>query len=235
MAEERPAERPGEHWRDPARVRDFLERNQWHPDERQTYLGLLARLIPFPVETPLRVLDLGAGYGAVAATVLDAFPNATATLVDMSEAMIEAGKEQMAPYAGRYRYVLADLGDGHLPAEAEGPFEAAVSAIALQYVPAKRTLFKEVAQRLTPGGCFLDVALVGAPDPALQELYNRAGEQERLARGEPAWRREPGSAPRWERHTVAQYLELLREAGFERVDCFWKRLGTALIGGYRSP
>lgn len=234
MAEAEPAERPGEHWRDPARVRDFLERNRRHPDERREQLTLMARLIPFPPESPLRVLDLGAGYGAVAAAVLDAFPQATATLVDMSEAMIAAGREQMAPYEGHYRYLLADLGDGHLPPEAEGPFDAAVSAIALQYVPAKRVLFKEIAQRLAPGGCFLNVALIGAPDPALQELYNRVGEQERQARGEPPWRREPGAAPRWQRHTLDEYLEMLREAGFARVDCFWKRLGTALIGGYRS-
>ena len=236
MSEEQPiprVERPGEHWRDPSRVQDFLERNRRRPEERQAYLSLLARLIPYPREAPLRVLDLGAGYGAVAAAVLDAFPQATALLVDMSEAMIAAGREQMASYEGRYRYVLADLGDGSLPAEAQGPFDAVVSAIALQYVPAKRELFSAIAQRLAPGGCFLNVALVGAPDPVLQDLYSRVGELERQARGEPPWRGEPGSAPRWQRYTVAQYLEMLREAGFERVDCFWKRLGTALIGGYR--
>src|SRR6478672_9089895 len=113
-----PAEaHPAIHWSDPERVRVYRERMERNPDERRNELMLMTRLIPFPSETALRVLDVGAGFGVAAAAVLDAFPNATAVLVDMSQPMMAAGAEWLAPYAGRYRYAPADFVDGHLPEE----------------------------------------------------------------------------------------------------------------------
>ena len=33
--------------------------------------------------------------------------------------------------------------------------------------------------------------------------------------------------------TLARHLEWLTAGGFTSVECFWKRLGQALVGGYR--
>jgi tRNA (cmo5U34)-methyltransferase len=226
---------PAAHWSDPQRVQEYRARVAANPNERRDQLELLARLIPFTPETPLRVLDLGAGFGLATAVVLDAFPAATATLVEMSPPMIESGAEWLAPYAGRYEYVRADFVDGQLPETLAGPFHAAISSLALQYVPAegKRRLFEEVIRRLAPGGCLLSLHLVGAPDERLQEAYTRAAELERTARGEAPWRGEPGGR-RWQPQSVEEHLDMLRAAGFAHVDCFWKRLGTALIGAYQD-
>lgn len=227
-------ERPGHHWRDPARVHEYAARMDRRAAERREQLALLTRLIPFPADTPLHLLDVGAGYGAVAAAVLDAFPRAHAVLLDVSEAMIRLGGERMAPYAGRYRYVHGDFADGTLPAGVEGPFHAVVSSLAIHHLPpeGKRSLYREIAARLLPGGCFLNLDLVAAPDPALAALYERIEAQERAARGEPP-RSDAGTAHRSELQPLDEHLAWLRSAGLGRVDCFWKRLGTALFGGYR--
>jgi SAM-dependent methyltransferase len=230
-------ERPGHHWRDPARVREYVARMDRHAAERREQLTLLARLIPFPTDTPLEVLDLGAGYGAVAAAVLDTFPLATAVLLDVSEEMIRLGGERMAPYAGRYRYVHGDFADGVLPAEVEGPFHAVVSSLAIHHLPpeGKQSLYRDIAARLVPGGCFLNLDIVAAPDPTLTELYTRIEAQERAARGE-APRPDTGTSHHSELQPLDEHLAWLRAAGLVHVDCFWKRLGTALFGGYRpSP
>jgi hypothetical protein len=42
------------------------------------------------------------------------------------------------------------------------------------------------------------------------------------------------SGRRWQPQSVEEHLALLRAAGFAHVDCFWKRLGIALIGAYRD-
>lgn len=228
--------RPGHHWRDPDRVRDYVARMDRRAAERREQLALLARLIPFSADTPLEVLDLGAGYGAVAAAVLDAFPLARAVLVDISEEMIRLGGERMAPYAGRYRYVYGDFADGTLPAAVGGPFHAVVSGLAIHHLPAAavQALYREVAARLLPGGCFLNLDIVAAPDPTLAERYARIEAQERAARGEPP-RSDSGTAHHSELQPLEEHLAWLRAAGLVHVDCFWKRLDTALFGGYRPP
>lgn len=230
-----PVNHPAAHWSDPDRVRAYRERVAQHPDERREQLALLTHLIPFPSDAPLRVLDLGAGFGVVTAAVLDAFPHAQAVLVDRSSPMIAAGAEYLSAYAGRYHYLRADLGDGRLPDGAEGPFHAVVSSLALQYVPpeGKRALFRECAQRLAPGGCLLALTLAGAPDPVLQQHYDQAAERGRQARGEPPWRGEPGGR-RWQPQSVDEHLALLQGAGLLHVDCFWKQLGMVLVGGFRA-
>jgi len=32
---------------------------------------------------------------------------------------------------------------------------------------------------------------------------------------------------------LEEQLRFLREAGFSSVDCFWKRLGQTIVGGYK--
>lgn len=228
------AQHPAAHWRNAERVQSYRDRLDRNPDERADQYDLLAYLIPSEQDRELRVLDLGAGFGVAAAAVLRAFPNATATLVDMSEAMIAMGEEWMHPYAGRFRYVPGDLVDGQLPEGAAGPYDAAISALALQYIPSdsKRRLFAEVFARLAPGGTILLLSLTAPPEAALQDTYTRAAERERQARSEPPWRGEPGGR-RWIPQTLDEHLAMLRSAGFVQVDCFWKKLGTAIFGGVK--
>ena len=34
--------------------------------------------------------------------------------------------------------------------------------------------------------------------------------------------------------TLQKHFDWLRAAGFDTVDCFWKRMGQALVGGYKA-
>ena len=71
--------------------------------------SLMAELLPFAVDEPFTFVDLGAGTGAAARTVLDHYSAAHAVLADFSPQMMAQGKVELEPYAGRYTYVEYDL------------------------------------------------------------------------------------------------------------------------------
>jgi SAM-dependent methyltransferase len=77
------------------------------------------------------VLDVGAGYGAVTEEVLKAFPQARVTLQDYSTPMLGEARRRLAGHAAQLQYVTADLTDPGWAKAIGGPFDLAVSAIAL--------------------------------------------------------------------------------------------------------
>ncbi|MCY3505837.1 MAG: class I SAM-dependent methyltransferase [Chloroflexi bacterium] len=224
----------GQHWREPDRVRDFVARMDARAQERLPQFELMTQLLGRDGADALRILDLGAGYGAEASVFLAAFPNASAVLVDGSEEMIRIGSERLAEFQGRYRYVTWDFGDGALPDELDGPFDAVISSAAIHHLPeaALKRLYGEVLALLAPGGAFLNLDLVLPPDDGLVERYRELTRAEQDSRDEPP---QPSNVRRHHSNleTLDRHLGWIREAGFEQVDCYWKRLGGALFGGYR--
>ena len=224
----------GQHWREPARVQDFVKRMDARARERAPQFELMTQLLGRDSDDALRILDLGAGYGAEAAVFLNAFPNASAVLVDASEEMMRVGGERLAEFDGRYRYVAWDFGEGALPDGLEGPFDAVISSAAIHHLPeaSLKGLYGAVFGLLAPGGAFLNLDLVSAPDEALEARYRGIMQSEQDAREEAP---PPAELPRHHSHLepLDRHLEWLRDSGFAHVDCFWKRLGGALFGGYR--
>lgn len=224
----------GHHWKQPERVRWYAERMDRRAEERRRQFDLMARLIPFGTEEPIRLLDVGAGYGVVAAAVLDAFPNARAVLLDVSEEMIRLGRERMAPYAERYEYVHGDFAGGSVPDEVGSEYHAVMSSLAIHHLPpeAKRSLYRDIAGRLRSGGCFLNLDSIAAPNAELEAVYRRVADRERPA--QPEAPPPPTVAPHHsEVQPLSDHLSWLAEAGLVNVDCFWKRLDSALFGGFK--
>jgi len=229
-------ERYGHEWNVPERARDYVERTERDVDRRADGFNIMVSLIPFDRTTPFRVLDIGTGQGNVAALVLDAFPNARAVGLDVSEPMRDIASERMAPYGDRFSYVLGDFVDGELPADLPGPFDLAVSSRAIHHLPTanKQLLYISIYRALNPGGAFFNLDGVAPTDDYLRRRYRVAG---RVLRGEPA---DPGEERPNRPPSPGHYFEpldeqlcLLQSAGFASVDCFWKRLGMTLFGGYK--
>ncbi len=236
-ADETTHEEPGHHWKDPERVRDFAERMDPRAEDRAEQFRLVARIIGAPKDAALRILDVGAGYGALGAALLDAFESANATLLDVSEAMVELGNERMKPYDGRYSYVIGDFAGGVLPPSVGTGFDAIVSSLAIHHLPPneKRSLYADIADRLNSGGWFLNLDIVAPDDAVSGEVYRRIFEEDRVARNEKPW---PTSNTDRSHHDemqpLADHLLWLRDAGLTAADCYWKRFGTAIFGG-RKP
>ena len=161
-----------------SRRRDLKERSiddhDWHSQDyasgwmtkdrgRAARRGpLLQRMVeglPFAQDAPIRVLDVGGGYGAVSEAVLRAFPKAQVILQDYSQAMIDQARDFLAGYGARMSYAPGDLTDRKWIAQFAAPFDLAVSAIAihnLMDMPLIAASYRDIHAVLKPGGLFVD-------------------------------------------------------------------------------
>ncbi len=62
-------------WGEPGRVRYYVDNVAISVPKRDEQLGLLVDLLPWPTDAPLRVLDIGAGFGAITEQFLTRYPH----------------------------------------------------------------------------------------------------------------------------------------------------------------
>lgn len=191
---------PGYEWKNPDKVANYLDRDEHEDEQREIVKAAhdhMISLLPIAKDEPFEFLDIGAGAGAVSISMMTAFPNATAVLADISEAMMAAGFDRLRPFDGRYRYVEYDMLAPDWPKDLAGPFRAVVSARAIHHLPNEQKLevFKRIRDALLPGGVFLN-----------WDLFPRAEGP-----------KNPDSLHARNVATIDQQLDLLRQAGFQDV------------------
>src|SRR5919198_1059318 len=100
-------------WQETWGNREFIERwiakGGWQAPIREMQTAVVLRMIPHPLDAPIRLLDLGAGYGALAVAVLNDRPNATAVCLDASEEMLKLGRERNSSFGKRIDFVQGSL------------------------------------------------------------------------------------------------------------------------------
>jgi len=136
---------------------------------RQEAFRVMAETISHDKGQPVKILDVGAGYGALTQFLLGYFPNATVICQDGSQEMINMGHQRMAAYEGRFEYVQSDFGKSGWSQGLAGPFEAVVSAIAIHNVrdtKVMQDIYQEILPLLKNGGCFLNF---DRPRPPFEE------------------------------------------------------------------
>lgn len=114
---------------------------------------------------PRRIVDLGAGTGALSEALLDASPGAAIELVDEDSEMLQQARTRLERFGDRVRYRKASFTDP-LP-----ECDAVAASLALHHVPtmeAKGALFGEIHEALRPGGVFVnaDITMPAEPDAA---------------------------------------------------------------------
>ena len=124
----------GDAWKTDSLVKKYLEGIRGAIPMAAEQIEMMLRLIAASGGKVQRVLDLGAGGGALSLAVLDRFPSAHVTVVDFSEAMLEQAREAVP--AGRSRIILADLSDPRWVrlVESEAPYDAVVSGYAIHHL-----------------------------------------------------------------------------------------------------
>ncbi|HEX6513251.1 MAG TPA: class I SAM-dependent methyltransferase, partial [Chloroflexota bacterium] len=91
-----------DHWIDSARTRD---------EQRVLQLRKMLSFIPKSPDAPIRVLDVGGGYGLLSQQALELFPRASLVLHDYSEPMFEHARGRLAWAGSRLSFAKADLFD----------------------------------------------------------------------------------------------------------------------------
>jgi SAM-dependent methyltransferase len=146
-------------WHSTDYVAEWIRRDAARDPERRPLLQQMLLFAPFPREAEIEVLDVGAGYGAVSEEVLQAFPAANITLQDYSQPMLDRARQRLAERSDQLRYVVCDLVDPSWPQQVGGPFDLAVSAIALHNLGDRKKIYacyRAIHDLLKPGGCFLN-------------------------------------------------------------------------------
>jgi 2-polyprenyl-3-methyl-5-hydroxy-6-metoxy-1,4-benzoquinol methylase len=136
-----------------------VARDRSRASERLPIIERLIAAIPYPGDAAIAVLDVGGGGGVMAEAVLNAFPRATVTIEDFSPHMLDCARERLAGHGARVRYVLSDLCEPAWTKAAGGPFDLAVSGIAihnLHQMAAIAACYEAIFSLLKSRGCFLD-------------------------------------------------------------------------------
>src|SRR6266478_5614185 len=147
------------HWHSTDYVSGWITHDVARDPDRRPLLRQMLSFAPFPRASELEVLDVGAGYGVVTEEVLQAFPAAHVTLQDYSQPMLDQARQRLAGHADQLSYVLCDLYDPSWPQHVGGPFDLAVSAIALHNLGNPEKIFacyRAIQDLLKDDGCFLN-------------------------------------------------------------------------------
>jgi tRNA (cmo5U34)-methyltransferase len=107
-------------------------------------------------------------------------------------------------------------------------FDVIVSSMAIHHLvdERKRKLYAEIFDLLEPGGVFLNLERVASPTPSLRRRFRAAMGHDHDTDHDTE-------------HLSDRPLDLetqllwLREIGFADVDCYWKWLELALLGGLK--
>lgn len=196
------------------------------------FYGSAAALLGEAGDRPLRVLDLGAGTGLLAAALRDRMPAARITLLDVAEDMLSVARQRFDGDDG-VTFHVADYGTDDLG----GPYDAVVSALSIHHLehPAKQALFRRVFAALAPGGRFVNADQAQGPTPALAARYDAVWVEQVHARGvseaDFAAARRRQSFDRMA--PLTDQLRWLGEAGFAEVDCVYKNWSFVVYTGVR--
>jgi ubiquinone/menaquinone biosynthesis C-methylase UbiE len=151
-------------WHSAAYVDEWIARDMTRDAERRPRLRRMLAAAPFASDAAIAVLDVGGGYGVVTEEVLGLFPQARVTLQDYSQPMLDAARRRLAPYGDRVVYVTGDLTDPAWTEAVGGPFDLAVSAIAihnLRDLDLIAQCYRGITRVLKPAALFLDYDLFG--------------------------------------------------------------------------
>jgi tRNA (cmo5U34)-methyltransferase len=168
------------------------------------------------------ILDIGAGTGLMSAYVLEKFPQAHLTLVDIAENMLAMARQR---FDGRdhTRYVTGDYSTVDLG----GPYDIACSALSIHHLESedKRRLFGRIRACLKPGGMFVNADQADGETPYFRQRYLEywneflgSGPLTSAQHAEILKRRD--TLDKNER--LSEQLAWLRSAGFSDVDVVYR-------------
>ena len=168
------------------------------------------------------ILDIGAGTGLMSAYILQKFPQAHLTLVDIAENMLDMARQR---FAGRdhTQYVTGDYSTGDLG----GPYDIACSALSIHHLDTedKRRLFRRIFSVLKPNGMFVNADQADGETPYFRERYLeywngflRSGPMTGAQQEEILKRRDTLD----KNEKLSDQLAWLRDAGFSDVDVVYR-------------
>ena len=196
------------------------------------FYNLAVSLADVSTNTP-RVLDLGAGTGLFSSLLLQKYPDARVTLIDLSENMLAIAKQRLQQFQN-VTYLLDDYTNYE---QLEG-FDIIISSLSIHHLTDrdKQVLYRNTYSNLAPNGIFINADQVLGHTPFVDSLYKQDWRNKVEASGlsraaiDSAYER-----TKLDRMTPLDVqLNWLQEIGFTNVDCVYKYFNFAVMYGRKS-
>lgn len=191
------------------------------------FYGVAVDNINLSTSSP-EILDLGAGTGLFSEFVLQKYPNAKITLVDLSQKMLDIAQKRFSSNKN-INIIQGDFSTF----KGEKLYNAVISSLAIHHLEDKTKveLYNTIFSLLKPDGIFINAEQVAGESEYFSRLYDqewrRKVENSSLSREEIDASYERIKLDK--RTPVSIQLKWLRNAGFKEVDCLYKYYDFAVL------
>lgn len=225
-----------------------------HPDLIKSYFESLdnydyvaERVVPYNKEIHEKILsevsiwapkdfdlvDLGIGPGDVDEKILEKYPGAHVTGIDISEKMLDSARLKLHKFSERAKLVKGDFDFADLGPERD--FIISSIAIHNSADDDKMKLFDRIYDSLSDKGLFINADFIAGEDPQDDERdrrwYFHFLEQHLKGTELETWIMhafyEDNPAK------LSDQFKWLGESGFRKVECTWKKMNLAVYVAYK--
>lgn len=214
-----------------------LETGQSATVDAPLAMALVAEAAAATTPHARHVLDVGCGAGNYTLKLLESLPNLDATLIDLSQPMLDRARERVSrATAGRITTIQADIREVRL---SEGDFDIVLAAAVLHHLRTDeewRNVFTALHRTLRPGGSLWVFDLVESSIPAVGRLMSRRYGEYLTRLKDEAYRDhvfayvEKEDTPR----PLLFQLDLLRQVGFAQIEVLHKNVCFAAFGAVKG-
>ncbi|MFT9846919.1 class I SAM-dependent methyltransferase [Aneurinibacillus sp. REN35] len=176
------------------------------------------------------ILDIGAGTGLLSAFMLEKYPKANLTLIDLSEKMLEIAKLRFEDHPN-VKYIV----DDYTTYAFEDTFDIVMSSLSIHHITdeEKQNVYHKSFSIIKNDGVFINADQVLGSTPYIESLYTNDWKKKIETSG--LTKQEILSA--YERtaldkmSTLEDQVRWLKEAGFSDVDCIYKYFNFVVLFG----
>jgi tRNA (cmo5U34)-methyltransferase len=214
-----------------------LETGQSATVDAPLAMALVAEAAAATTPHARHVLDVGCGAGNYTLKLLESLPNLDATLIDLSQPMLDRAREGVSSAtAGRITTVQADIREARLP---DSEFDIVLAAAVLHHLRSDQEwqdVFASFHRALRPGGSVWVFDLVESSIPSVGHLMRRRYGEYLTRLKDEAYRDhvfayvEQEDTPR----PLLFQLDLLRRVGFAQVEVLHKNVCFAAFGAVKG-
>jgi len=215
---------------------------------RWKMIEIALEVLPFHHAQPLAALDLGVGTGVFTKRFLEEYPHSHVVGIDAASAMLELAKLRLGALSERVELIVSDF--RKIPTTVLKPnrFDAVISSYALHHLNAEEKLavLKPVVSAIKPSGWFLNADVVEAEgeevERRVQEIRVKAisgrapMQDKRFSTHEKtrAFLDDLETREQDQPQSLNTDIRILREAGIEHAEVFWKEYREVVIGGPKA-
>lgn len=197
------------------------------------FYGVAIERIPYQKHESFRILDLGAGTGLFSALIKNVFPNAELTLTDVSEEMLSMAKKRFSSDE-KTHYATHD----YIAEEIHGNFDVVVSALSLHHSTESDLagVFRKIFKCLNVGGVFINADQILGRTRDIEVQYEKSWLEQAISKGctnteiSVALERMKSDKTL----PLSTQLNLLENAGFEHVNCWYQHYRYAVYSGLKT-